>query len=248
MATPVTTESYGPTSKAATMAVFGLFLRELATRARILVLSSLGLLMVLLGLVARFSDDGEEIELTMLIALGLGIIAPIISLVMASATIGERRADQSLVYLWLRPIPFWTIAVGAGAAAITVAMPIVLVSLGLSVLVSGEYQLFVPALIAGFLAVVGYTGIFLPLGALLKRSFLVGLGYILIWESLLSQLGNFFEQLSILSYSASIVVNATDVVTSSGGRSTPSSTVIPPLVLLGGIAITVRFLNRREID
>ena len=68
-----------------------------------------------------------------------------------------------------------------------------------------------PGLIFLAAAAVGYAGVFVPLGYLFTRSVLVGLGYLILWESILAEAVSGLAQLSVWRISLSIY---TDLVPS----------------------------------
>ena len=70
--------------------------------------------------------DAEEAADLVEVA-GLGLFAPLITLVLASAVLGEHAEDQTLVYLWMRPGGRSRLAFAAHGVAIVVAMPFVVV-------------------------------------------------------------------------------------------------------------------------
>ena len=102
--------------------------------------------------------------------------------------------------------------------------------------------------IATALAVFAYSGIFMALGLRFKRSLLIGLGYIAIWELLMSRLGDWFARLSVRSYPMSILSDATDVSMRLADRSMLASYVVPLAVGVAGVLYTSWRLTRTEID
>lgn len=238
-----------PSGAAATRQLTGTFVGMLVTRARLLTLGALGVLVVLMGLVARAADDPVEIGSEVLANLGLGIVVPIATLVLATATLGELRSERTLVFVWLRPIPRWSIALAAMLATLIVALPLAVVPLGLSAAVSGEMSLVGPAALAAVIAVVGYTGVFVTLGAVLHRAFLVGLGYVLVWEGLIARAGGGFARLSVLAYASSVLEELADVELGGLGEQSLGLAIgVPVAILLVGCLLTARLLARREVD
>jgi ABC-2 type transport system permease protein len=238
----------GPSAAAATRATTGALVGMLVTRGRLLALGGLGAVVVLLGVVARFADDPLQSGAEILVGLGLGVVAPVVTLVIATATLGELRSERTLVYLWLRPVPLWTIALSSSLATLAVALPLVVVPVGLAAVATGEGALIGSGIAGAVLAVVGYTGVFVPLGVGIRRSFLAGLAYILVWEGLVSRLGEGFARLSIQSYAATVVDRAADAGLAVAGRSPTASVIVPVLVGIAGTALAAVLLARREID
>src|ERR1043165_6367408 len=90
--------------------------------------------------------------------LGLAVLAPVASLVLASAALGDLAEDRTLVYVWLRPPARGRMATGALAAALAAALPVVIVPLLISDLIGGaRSQLVAATLASATVAVVGYV-------------------------------------------------------------------------------------------
>ena len=66
---------------------------------------------------------------TLVDAYGLSLLIPVVALVFASAALGDLAEDGTLVYLWLRPLPRWQLALAAFAASVTVAVPVAVLPL-----------------------------------------------------------------------------------------------------------------------
>lgn len=238
-----------PSPVNATIVTTKLFLGQLITPARVAALTAMGLVVSLLGLVARRDDDPIAVSAGLITNLGLAVVVPIIVLVLATATLGEMRQERTLVYLWLRPIPRWSIALAALLATLIVALPIAAVPLILSAVLAGETSLIWPVVVGTVMAVIGYSGLFVTLGVAVGRSFLVGLGYVLVWEGLIARAGGGFAKLSILGYAGSVIEHLGDVDVGGVTQQTLALSLIVPIgVLLGGCFMTAWLLARREVD
>jgi len=129
---------------------------------------------------------------------------PILAIGYGAAGIGAERADRTLIYLTLRPLPGAGIAAAKFAAAtlITIvatwlALIASFVLLGLSDAPAGQ----LPALlIAGALGSAAYCAIFMLLGLLLRRALLIGAIYVLIWEGAFAGLSTSAADLSVRFY------------------------------------------------
>lgn len=245
----MTTLTKRTSTLAATLAIARLVLHQLITRSRLIALGALGLIVAGLGLAVRAADDEVDAATHLVAGLGLSVVAPVATLVIASAALGELRDDKTLVYLWLRPISRISIAVGAVLASLAVAVPLVVLPIVTSALVSGVGDLVVASLLAASMAVVAYTGLFVALGMRVGRPFIWGLAYILVWEGFISLAGDGTARLSIRSYTWSILHRATDAdLGLSTYRSPTASVLVPVLILILGTALTTRWLIKREID
>lgn len=228
--------------------IYRVVLRTQLSLGRMLSMAALSGVAILLGFVSRAHDDTVEVATQTIAAYGIQVFAPLFALTLGSAALGDLVEDRTLVYLWLRPAPRHTIATAAMAAVVTVAVPIVVAVMTVTALVTGVGELVSATAVATALAVFAYSGIFVALGLRFKRSLLFGLGYLAIWEGLLSQLGDWFARLSVRSYPMSILSDATDVEMQLADRSTLASYIVPLAVGIAGVAYTSWRLTRTEID
>lgn len=230
------------------LAVYRVILRTQLSPARLLVLAGLGGVAILLAFTARAADDTVEVATQTIANFGINIFAAFIALSLGSAALGNLVEDRTLVYLWLRPVSRHSIATAAMAAVLTVVAPILVVVMTVAAVITGVDDLVAATAVATALAVFAYSGIFLALGLRFKRSLLIGLGYIAIWELLMSRLGDWFARLSIRSYPMSILSDATDVSMRLADRSTLASYIVPLAVGVAGLLYTSWRLTRTEID
>lgn len=237
-----------PSSVVAIVAMTSMFVREMVTRGRFAALGGLAALLVLLGFAARFGDDRLQTGGDVLAGLGLGVVVPITTLVLASATLGRLRGDQTLVYIWLRPVPRYTMVAAATAATLVLALPLCVGSMVLAALLTGESALIGASAVAAVVTVAGYTGVFVPLGAAVKRSFIIGLVYVLVWGGLLAKLGTGFASLSVESFGVSVIEKLADVELSGGNLGLAASVLSALGFLVMGVAVATWQLRRREVD
>src|SRR3712207_2125711 len=96
-------------------AVFGLMLRSLLSRGRVAALVGVGIVGVLLSLAVGASSEPDRVDAAfgLIDGFGLGLMVPVTALVFASSAFGDMVDDATLVYLWMRPIARWRIAVAA---------------------------------------------------------------------------------------------------------------------------------------
>jgi hypothetical protein len=145
-------------------------------------------------------------------ALG-GATLSIAVLVLGVATLREERDLGTLPYLYLKPIARPVFAVAAWAAGTAAALVVALVGwlvgwLG-SVATTGLWSEAVPALPTLLVAAVGYSALFVPLGYLVPRAVLVGLGYVFVWEGVVATLVPGLAQTSIWRIAVSVYADLT---------------------------------------
>jgi ABC-2 type transport system permease protein len=230
-------------------ALYRLFLSNVATRGRVIGLLALGVFPIVIGLAVGAADVSDRFRQTTILGnLGLALIAPVVTLVLASSALGDPNEDGTLVYLWLRPVARWRLTVAALAATLTVAIPIVIVPMAIAAAVSDSEQPLVGATIAACaVAVIAYTGLFTLLGLVVKRAMAWGLAYILVWEGFIARAGDGTEALSIRSHTLSVLARLAD-----GPRrlyeSSMTVAVVGPLVAAAiAAALTTRRLHDQDV-
>ncbi len=168
--------------------------RQLLSRRRTALLLLLGGIMVLVAIALRLSLDEvylQEYTAALLNNFGVATLMPLVALLFGTGAIGGELEDGTAVYLLAKPVNRWTILMtklgvaSAGSIALTCA-PIFLAGL----IVDGGLS---DGLVIGFTlaAAVGsivYCAIFVALSLVTRRALVFGLGYVLIWEGLLSGL------------------------------------------------------------
>lgn len=148
------------------------------------------------------------------IMLSVGFTYAIAALILTVSTLRDERDAGTLPYLYMRPIPRWSVAVSSLLAGILAAGTIAVggwVATILAGLVHGaDMSVVIPGAALLLAAAVGYAAIFVPVGYLFSRSVLIGLGYLILVELALSGLVSGLAQLSIWRIAASIYVDLVD--------------------------------------
>lgn len=236
---------------AAVALTYRLLVRQLVTRGRVLALLAVGVAVVLVAWAVGAADDIDDpVEAAVGVIGGLGftVVVPIVSLVFASAALGDAREDGTLVYLWLRPIDRWPVVVGAWLAAVTVSLPLTIVPLAVAAGVSrGGSDLVVATVIASVVGVVAYSALFTLLGLLVRNSIVWGLGYILIWEGVISGFAPSAAKLAIAGYTRSILTDMTDVSLELGDQTLAAGIAVPLVVTVVALVLASRRLRNMDI-
>lgn len=230
---------------------YRMLLRGQLTRGRMVGLGMLGGISVFLAIVTRTAVDARDLEqasAALLAEYGIALLIPLATLILASPMIGNLVEDRLLVYLWLKPVPRWHLAVAAYAAAVTTLLPVVIVPIFLSALILGFGSLVIPATVAAILGVLAYSSIYVMLGARFTAGLWLGLLYLVLWENVLSRFSNGMARLSLRSYLQTILQRGTDVMIPLAERATWASFVIPLAVAIACIALTAQTLSTKDID
>lgn len=165
---------------------------QLTGRTRLLGFGLLSLMpAALLGAASRSADrTALDLELGVLLVVPLFALAiPITTLILATSALGEERRDRTLSFLVLRPISRLEIVLAKSLAAAAVSTGFaVLAALALTLtwlMVGGTLDVFPAIMIGAVLACVMYSAVFVLLGNVVERATLVGLIYVLFFETVL---------------------------------------------------------------
>jgi ABC-2 type transport system permease protein len=227
-----------------------LIARTQLTRGRLVFLLGMGAIVIVFSFIisatsgaGRYTDTISTID-----KYGLGVVAPVVGLVLASAALGDMVDDRTLVYLWLRPVPRWQISLGAALASIGTALPLVVIPVTLAAAVgSGDAKAVGAAAAASAVATLGYAGLFLALGFKVRRALVWGIAYILIWEGFLARSVGFAAKLSVSVYATSLLNHMSDTGLPKHPAGPIASVVVPVLVAIAGVVLTARWLKTTEV-
>jgi len=234
----------------ATLAMYRLLLRSLATRGRVLGLGLLGLAGVVVGFAIGASHPFDPLEAgTQFIDhFGLSVLVPVTTLVFASAAIGDATDDGTLVYLWLRPVRRSRLALAAFAASLTICLPLIGIPLvAAAALVRGGAELVSGTAVSVTVSVVAYCGLFTAWGIRVRRALPWGLAYILLWEGFVARAGKSAGRLAILSYSQSILAEYTGVALRLAESPLAVGIIVPLLVAVLAVIYAIRRLNVQDV-
>ncbi|MGF1596491.1 MAG: hypothetical protein ACFCVK_06100 [Acidimicrobiales bacterium] len=235
----------------ALVGLYRLLLRQQVTAGRIgLAGVMIGILVLTAALINGNVDEVDRIEAVvgLLWVFGLGLLVPILSLVLASSSLGQLVEDETLVYLWLRPNPRWMLALAAWLASLTVAVPAVVPGVVLATLIgTGDGSTALAAAVASMLATAAYTGLFTLFGLLLRRSLIWGLLYVFIWEFFVARVGQGAARLSINTYPSSVLAKMTDLELPLAERALTTGVIVSIVVPLVAVALTSWRLDRANV-
>lgn len=232
-------------------ALYITLVRALATRGRLLAMGGLGFIAVLLGILVRSRSvfDRPDAAWRLVDNYGLSVLVPVVALVFASAVLGDPAEDGTLVYLWLRPVPRWQLALVAGAAALTVSVPLAVApTVAASVLSGAGGRLVLGATCGALLAAAAYTAVFVGLGLRVRRALAWGLAYLVIWEQAVARIAKGAARLSISVTSRTVDARlAGHDPLPRNAMSMPVALVVPLVFTALALVFTARSLDRGEI-
>ena len=234
----------------ATITVWRVLVRSIATRLRVAGLSLLGLGAIILGISVRLANpfDRPNAAWSLVDSYGLSLLVPVVSLVFASAALGDVAEDGTLVYLWLRPYPRWQLAVAAFAASVTVVVPVAVLPLVLAAALTGEGgRLVAGAAVGGLLMTVAYSAVFCGLGLRVRRALAWGLAYLLIWEQAVARVSHGAARASLFVNTRSVAAYIAHHPPPRNAVEWTTGLVVPLLVVVVALVLTARSLDRGEI-
>ncbi len=226
------------------------FLSGQVSTGRLVGLGALGALAVVLGLAIGAADGARPLDdgVGLISSYGLSLFVPVTALVFASAALGEPNEDATLVYLWLRPVPRWKLVAAAAAAALTIALPAVVIPLTAAALVTGAGGALVGATVASCtLATVAYVGVFTWLGLRVRRALLWGLLYVLVWEGFVARVGGTASLVAIRTHSTSLLARLAGTAGDLVEVSLATSLLVPVTATVAGLALATRRLQRQDV-
>jgi ABC-2 type transport system permease protein len=206
--------------------------RALLGRRRSLGVVLLALVPVLVALILAVAGglgSPAAIAVDVFEGLNLALTIPLIALILGTGALGTQIDDGTIVYLLVKPVPRRTVVLGAMlvAAPATALLGVTsTVVSGFLVLGPNQLELQAGMALGALLASVLYGAVFVTLSVMTGRALVIGLGYVLVWEGLLTSLLPGTQILSIREY-AMAVVSAV-----AGIDQAPTGTGVDPLVAL----------------
>ena len=238
--------------------VFGLTLRQLASRRRLAIVLLLAAIPVgLTVLLNAFLADEEEFTAefvdNMVNVMLLGIILPIIVMTLATSAFGNELEDRTLNMLVLKPVSRLAIVVPKLAGSIVIAAPVLVASTAAVVLIAlgdGGMRAVWAASAALLIGVVSYAAIFTWAGLITKNALGFALVYVFLWEALLTALLPGLRYLSVRSYTVGVMHSLDDTTFAALGE---NALTLPAALAGAGIVgavffvLTVRRLRRMDV-
>lgn len=230
--------------------IFRLVLRTQVTRGRVVGLLGLGLVLVLTGFAVRADNDTDHARAMFDVAdgFGLGVLAPVVALVFATAALGDLVEDRTLVYIWLRPVARVRIVGGALAASLCVSLPMAVIPMVVACIGGGATATVVMAAAASSaVAVTGYSALFVGFGFKIRRALVWGLAYLLVWEGAVARAAAGAARLSVQFYARTVLAGLADRPPPKPAMAAGAAAIVVVLVAIAAYAITVKWVHDAEV-
>jgi ABC-2 type transport system permease protein len=197
----------GASYASAVVEVVRVTMRQLMGRRRTIWLLLLSALPILLAIIFRAADTTDIRSYTSHVydTIIVTILMPLVAILFATGAFGAEIDDGTAVYLLAKPVPRWMLVCAKAASVIVVSVLLT----GAATLVSGLIVLggtvdgptAVGAQLFG--VVVGsicYSCLFLTVSLFTRRALVIGVGYMLVWEGVLSFMLAGIANLSVRQY------------------------------------------------
>ena len=247
-----TTESARPQTRGGgILAAAKLAFATVGTRGR-LIASVVGVLFfVVLALILQTSTDLAKDE-ALQIALGayIFLVLPLSAVSAASQAFGTAVQDNTLVYVWLRPIARWKLALAYVGATVASLLPMI-AAFCVSTLVFGASLQFIGALLlASLLMALAYSGMVVALGVRFKRASMMAMTYVVLVETILGSVPG-ISRISVRNYGVSVFGNLAGDSTFDLAEAVAFSAIASVIVLLAvfavGVGLTTLFLKKADV-
>jgi ABC-2 type transport system permease protein len=199
--------------------------RTLLGRRRALLLLTLpAVLLLLCGAARLLAGPDTGVSVGLLGGFALGTVVPLLGLIAGAGAIGPEIDDGSIVYLMSKPLSRHAIvrsklAVAVAVVTVVAAVPTLLAGL---VLLGTAEGVAVGYAVGAGVAGLAYCALFVLLAIVTRNAVVVGLIYVLIWESLV---GSFVPGAQVLSIQQWALAVTERVLGSSAGTLGVSSAV-----------------------
>jgi ABC-2 type transport system permease protein len=180
--------------------------RALFGRRRFLLLLPLPLLLVGLALLSELAGVKPENWFEPVVhGVGLSVVLPVLALVIGTGVLGSEVDDGTLAHILAKPLPRAEIVLSKLVVAIGVTTVVTGIPLALCGLIAGSARLAGGLVVGALVGSLAYSALFALLSLVTRRPVLIGLAYILIWETLLTNLLTGTRVLSVQQYMLTVV-------------------------------------------
>lgn len=245
------------------MTITALTIRQFLKSRSLVVITMICLIPLAIAIIPHLVDQMQTVrsmrsDLANIIFLNMyaTLLMPISVLVLASAAFGDEIDDKTLYILALKPMSRFRIVLEKFLAVILVAVPVVWGSIAIvwAVYSWGNYgdlqDIIWPMLAGSLVGIAGFGSIFLTVSLYVRRTLLLGMFYVTIWEGALAGFLPGIRSFSISHYGRSMFSNLLgDADISVDAAAGTTRVVITILVIVAvSLGIGTWRLRRMAID
>lgn len=190
---------------------------------------------------AEFVEEFRSVVLNVLVGVHqLPILFPILAVIFAAMALREEIQNDTVAYLWVKPIPRFSILISKFVTAFCLVLIFSSISLAGSVyLLSSDTSMLTHLLLTNVLGVLAYSALFMGASMFIGRTILVGIVYILIWEGALSRISTLTSNLSIRYYVENFASAGTELSIFQSNISLESSLIVLLAITAAMLALAV---------
>jgi ABC-2 type transport system permease protein len=231
--------------------------RQLFARRRLYIALAVLVVPSIITLLVRFNSGAGDLDPAGSLSavykdLVFGVLLPLTALVFGTTAFGGEVDDGTLIYLMVKPVPRWRLALSKYIVALFSAVAIILPSIVLAwIAMQNDVPFRVPlAYMAG--AIVGcmiYCAFFVTLGISSRRALAIGLLYIVAFENVLSRSVVGVKSLSIREFALAVCKQALGNAAEFTDFTVSMNTVytMGTLFFVAALALSVYRLQRYEV-
>ena len=226
-------------------------LRGVLDRRRTWLMALLAAVPVIVALVFVVAG-GQRIGNSILDNLVVRTVLPLIALVFGTAVLGSELEDGTIVYLLTTPVRRLRMVLGKGLVAAGVTAALMVPATFATALLAAQVNDRFAGVAPGFAVAVGIGGaayalVFMTASLFTARALAFGLGYVLIWEGILSGLLAGTQGFSIRQATLSIAASLSGWEPNEPPMELGSAIVVLAGAIVGSLAISTWRLSRYEV-
>lgn len=238
------------------LTIYKLSLTQMLRPKRLLILLFIAAVPVALSVVAAiFPPNAEDLvsfrDDFLMGPIVISAVLPIITVVLATASLGHEIEDQTMTYLFLKPVPRWGIVLPKLLATITVAGVVVVGSGVLTMVIApgGSVITSVAAAVGLAVGVLAYTAIFTWAGLMTSHALALGLVYVFVWEAAIVGFLQGVRWLSVRHYTEATIHGFDDIQFAGDSATLSLSQALPAagIVIALFVALTIRRLTHMDV-
>ncbi len=183
-------------------------------------------------------------------------VVPLATLILATATLGNELSDRTIVYLIIKPVSTLRIVLEKFIGTFLVTGAAMLIGLLITWLVvlpgpgTASTRALASMFIGALIGVAAYGALFLFVSLIVPRALLVGVIYVLLWESLLARFIPGIRILSVRHFVQSIfthLLNDPDVKVAQS-NTLVASLIVMALLIVVSLALAALRLRQMNLD
>jgi ABC-2 type transport system permease protein len=179
----------------------------------------------------------------------LPILFPLMTLFLAAMVIREEIQNNTITYLWVKPISRASIVLTKFVSAFIVSFSLIAVSIFITTFIAiPDLSLALNLVLATGIGMLAYGALFLAASLVFSRAILIGMAYIIVWEGSFSRISTLTSDLSIRHYASNFAANIVDLSRMNSTISLESSLIVLLTITVGLLVVAVYRFSSMEFS